>query len=181
MLRVSDIMTADVFTLDPSHTLRTALELLADRSIHGAPVIAGDTVAGVLSLTDILAFEASEPGVPRHRPDNPDWGELDVPIAEEADPNDDAAFFVEMWSDSESDVMDRMEEVGPEWDLLETHTVAEVMTRRVFALTPSASVADAARYMVDGAVHRVLVMDSGALVGLVSAWDIVRAVADRRL
>jgi CBS domain-containing protein len=35
--------------------------------------------------------------------------------------------------------------------------------------------------MTDASAHRVLVLDEGQLVGILSASDIVRAVAERKL
>ena len=65
--------------------------------------------------------------------------------------------------------------------MLSQHTVAEVMTRRVYALPPTADVAAAAHRMHASNVHRVLVMERGRLVGMVTTMDVVRAVADHRL
>lgn len=60
------------------------------------------------------------------------------------------------------------------------HTVGEVMSRRVFAVDPEESVRAAARLMAALQIHRVLVLEQGKLVGLLSSMDLVRAVADGR-
>lgn len=55
------------------------------------------------------------------------------------------------------------------------------MTRGLLSLRPDADVSEAARRMVIGGVHRLLVMEDDRLVGLVTASDIVRAVASHGL
>lgn len=58
-------------------------------------------------------------------------------------------------------------------------TVEDVMTRVLYAVRPGDSLVAAARLMTAEHIHRVLVADEqGRLVGLVSAMDVVRAVAD---
>jgi len=70
---------------------------------------------------------------------------------------------------------------GPEWDFLADHVVAEIMSRKVVSVGPGDDVRLAARRMRDAGAHRVLVLEQSNLVGVVSASDIVRAVADGRL
>src|SRR5213592_999500 len=59
-------------------------------------------------------------------------------------------------------------------------TVAEVMTRDVLAVDPTASIGEAAEKMMDGGVGAVVVMeDMVRLVGIVTERDLLRAVAQR--
>jgi CBS domain-containing protein len=55
------------------------------------------------------------------------------------------------------------------------------MTSKLCTIAPSVDVYTAAQYMVRAAVHRLLVMDEGRLVGILTSMDIVRAVAQHRL
>jgi CBS domain-containing protein len=181
MLTVRDLMTRKVTTVDVELPLREAVDLFATKSVSGAPVMAGDRVLGVLSASDILAFEAQTPGVPTERPalEPEGWTEPAEWVEGEEAP---AAFFSDQWADAGADVLERFAEVqGPEWDQLAEHTVAEAMTRAVCSIRPGASVYAAADYMVRAGVHRLLVMDGGRLVGILSSLDIVRAVAQQRL
>ena len=142
MLRLRDIMTTDLITLDPDITLREAMDVLVSKRISGAPVVAGDEVVGVISATDLLQFAASLPGVPTQRELTPDLyddvGTVDAAI--EADPDDDPAgvYFTELWDDVGGTVVERMSvPTTAEWNSLEEHTVSEAMTRApVHALTP---------------------------------------------
>lgn len=54
-------------------------------------------------------------------------------------------------------------------------TVKDIMTRRVVALPPAATVDEAADLMRQEHVHRVLVMQGDYLLGVVSTSDIARA------
>ena len=59
-------------------------------------------------------------------------------------------------------------------------TVAEVMTRDVLSVDPTASIGEAAEKMMDVGVGAVVVMeDAVRLVGIVTERDILRAVAQR--
>jgi CBS domain-containing protein len=66
---------------------------------------------------------------------------------------------------------------GPEWNVMDEHTVADVMTRRVISLGRDATVREAARLMLEAGVHRILVLEDTRLVGLVTNTDILKAVS----
>lgn len=181
MLKVRDIMTADVVTIDPACTLREAIEMFTARHVSGVPVTTGGRLVGVLSANDVLAFEAETPGVPTERPalELEEWDEPTEWVEGEEPP---AAFFGEQWSDAGADVLERFAEVsGPEWDQLEEHTVGEAMSPSLCSVKPTATVYAAAEQMLRASVHRLLVVDAGRLVGILSSMDIVRAVAQQRL
>jgi acetoin utilization protein AcuB len=56
MLTVRDVMTTDVVTLTPEATLRDAMEALSTNHLSGVPVVVGERVVGVISMSDILSF-----------------------------------------------------------------------------------------------------------------------------
>lgn len=180
MSKVRDWMSTDVVTVAPDLTLRSAAELLATRHIGGAPVVAGSRVVGVVSMSDVLSFEASTPVVPAADSGRSEW-ELEPPEEWREGDEAPAAFFSDVWPDAGADVLERFEQTGsPEWDLLAEHTVAETMSRRVAAVGPEKSIQAAARLMTRLKIHRLLVLERGKLVGLLSASDIVRAVGEGR-
>lgn len=134
---------------------------------------------GVLSMTDVMEFTATNPGVPRERTNEADWGRLDSPDMWEEGAEAPAAYFVDFWSNAGADVVERFEESdSPEWDLLEEHRVGEIMTRQVVALPPDADLTEAARLMLEADVHRILVIEDGALEGILTTTDLVRIVAE---
>lgn len=182
MVRLHDIMTVEILTASPEMTLREAAELLFDEHVSGVPVVAGERVVGVISATDILDFVSSAPGVPTQQEESQGWDEW--PEAESWDEGVEspAAFFVDYWSDAGADVRERMEATdGLEWDRLEEHTVGEVMSRTVLARAPETEVREAAKLMLKAGVHRLLVLEDGRPVGVVTTTDIVKAVAQHGL
>lgn len=187
MLRLRNIMTTDVVAVSPDTTLRNAMDLLARRHVSGAPVISGEKLVGVVSSADLISFAASDPGVPTEREDVEDtewrdWSELPLPESSDTETEPSGEFFTDLWDDAGADVTDRIERTeGPEWNSLEEHDVREVMSRRLWALSPNDTVEQAAELMGRAKIHRVLVVDDGRLVGIVTATDIARVVAERKV
>jgi CBS domain-containing protein len=177
MIKVRNLMTEDVVTVGPYTTLRDLVSVLRDEGVAGVPVLSGGKVVGVVSATDLMEFEASTPGVPAARPEQAEWGEVEV--VDDWEDDDSITFYTDLWPDVGTDVLERFEETrSPEWDLLQEHVVAEIMTQRVRAIAPDRTARDAARMMREASVHRILVMDGERLAGILSASDIVNAVAD---
>lgn len=178
MVTVEQVMTSDVLVLAPEATLRDAVEALARRHVSGAPVLDGGRVVGTLSASDIVSYEASMPGVPTEREAAENLFDDVVDWDDETDPP--ASYFTELWEDAGADLSERFSSVEtPEWDVLAEHTVAEAMSRAVLAIAPAAALHEAAEAMERTGVHRVLVVDGGQLVGIVTTMDVTRAVAHR--
>jgi signal-transduction protein with cAMP-binding, CBS, and nucleotidyltransferase domain len=155
--------------------------MLATEEISGAPVVRGSRVLGVFSVTDILRFLSDTEAVPTERPEQAEWGEFEDPEVWEEGKAPASPFF-DFWTDVGADVWERFSETeGPEWDVLQEHTVSEVMTRVLCTLTPETEVHEATEYMIRAGVHRLLVTHDLALVGIITATDVLRAVAERRI
>ena len=169
MSRLRDIMTHEVVTLNPEMTLREAIGILRAENVHGAPVVRGGEVVGVASVSDILDFEVHTPLVPVEHQSQDEWAGFEHEAA------DVPSFFSQTWDRAGVDL------ANAEWDLLADHLVGDVMTRGLFALPPETPLDLAARYMVTRGIHRVLVMDGMRLLGIASASDFVRAVAEHRV
>jgi CBS domain-containing protein len=182
MLRLRDIMTREVVTVTPELSLRDAMSLFVTRHISGAPVVSNGKVVGVVSLTDLAEFLSASPGVPSGRPEHAELDEWDTPVDLPEGTEPPSAFFTEMWDDAGAEVGERMAESGgPEWNVLEEHTVGEIMSRNTRSLSPDATVEEAADFMRSASIHRVLAMDGEQLAGIVSTSDIAAAVADHRI
>ena len=184
MLTLRDIMTTEIETVHPGDSLRDAADLFSAEHITGAPVLQGEKVVGVLSVTDLLEFQADGPtfatsGTGQAEWGDPDSAEMRIWSGEDAP----ATYFTDYWADAGMDVADRMgrEEQAVERDLLADHTVAEAMTRGLFALGPDTPVEEAAAYLLEKDVHRVLVIEDEVLLGVVTTTDLVRAVAEQGL
>jgi CBS domain-containing protein len=185
MLQVRDVMTRDVITVSPEHTLREAMEVLSRHHVTGAPVVRGQEVVGVVSGSDLMEFAAALPPVtdaevePLDLPDRDDDA-LDLPDEDAEEQS--ASWFLARWRDERPDANERIVDAGEStWSALDEHTVSEVMTRGVVALRPTVSLAAAADLMRRKRLHRVLVMEGTRLVGILSTTDVVAAVADGRL
>ena len=181
MLALRDIMTRDVVTVSPELSLRDAMALLTTQHISGAPVVSRGRVVGVVSLTDLAGFAASSPGVPTERTDPGQWDDDDGLewLPDEEPPS---AYFAQLWDDAGAEVTERLASTtGPEWNVLEEHTVSEAMNRTISSLPAATPVEDAAELMQRTGIHRVIVMDDGKLVGVVTTKDISDAVADQKL
>jgi CBS domain-containing protein len=182
MVKLHEIMSVEVTSLDPDMTLREAVEILSFEHFGGAPVVAGERVVGVISIADLLDFVSSNPGPP-----TPTEGRAVGESSEEGEAWDSrgepaATYFGQMWSDVFVQVDERFRKTAsPEWDILEEHVVSEIMTRRLCQLPPETDVRDAAEFMLRAGIHRVLVTEDGRLVGVVSTTDIVKAVAQHGL
>jgi CBS domain-containing protein len=175
MLKLRDIMTREVRTLTPESSLRTAMELFDSYHVSGAPVMSGHRVVGVVSVSDVLAFLMTALQEPPARdaddmPDGPDGADELAMGDAEALPADD-----EPWTGGAADAGWRA------WDPLGEHTVNEAMTYGVYALPPNTDVSAAADCMRSADVHRMLVMEEGRLLGIVTTMDLVRAVAEHRI
>ena len=181
MSLVKDIMSTELVTVSPDLSLRDLVELLAQEHVSGAPVVARGEVVGLVSLDDVASFQASLPPVPVDGDEEIGWDEESPPGAVEGE-DAAGAYFQDLWADAGAEVVERTEAVrGPEWDLLAEHTVEEAMSRGLRTIEPGRTVEEAARGMQEGGIHRLLVMEGGRLVGIVTTSDITRTVADRKV
>lgn len=184
MLRIRDIMTTEVVCVTPETSLRDAIDLLAQRHLSGAPVVSGGRIVGVVSATDLMAFLAQQPGVPTERRLAEEYDDRMDVSAEEADQDTDwqSAYFADLWDDVGADASARFAATStPEWDMLTEHDVSEVMTRTpLHTALPDDSAESAARMMQTEGIHRLLVIEDEALVGIVSSLDITKAAGDHR-
>jgi CBS domain-containing protein len=183
MLKVRDVMTRDVVTLSPAATLREAAETLAAHHVSGAPVVDGGKPVGVLSLTDILDLLASTPPTPAERTDALDWKAMvEDPPGWLGEAEAQGTYFSELWPDAGPDTYERIvTSQAREWDQLSAHVVAEGMSRALRWVGPEVDVVVAADTMQRARVHRLLVLEHGRLVGVISTMDVTRAVAEHRL
>lgn len=58
---VREVMTTDLVTLRPDHTLRDAARRFATGGFHALPVVDGTTLVGLVTTTDLMRLLAREP------------------------------------------------------------------------------------------------------------------------
>jgi CBS domain-containing protein len=123
VVRVKDVMSSPVTTIESTATLTEAEQLLAQKRISGAPVVgAQGKVLGILSLSDLAGISS--------------------------------------WQKDESSVLDRA-------------------TKILFGVRADDPALVAARLMVSERIHRALVVGAdGAIVGIVTPMDLLRAIVD---
>jgi len=51
---VSEVMTEDIYFVHPEQTIQECLAQMTDKHIRHLPVVAGDTVVGVISIGDLV-------------------------------------------------------------------------------------------------------------------------------
>src|SRR5688572_14768979 len=148
---VVTIMSGDTICVDPELRLEALLQLFLDRGISGAPVVDEQgRPLGVVSKTDLLRNQEETAGV------------LELEAIGPEDPE---------WSSKM--------ELGFHLEQIREGKVKDIMTPVSFTLGENASVARAAALMAYEGVHRVpVISDSGRVIGLVSALDVARWVAE---
>jgi len=166
MRRVRDLMQTEVISVVSGTSAQALVQLLDREGISGVPVVdASGRVLGVISRTDVLRYAAREPELPQAEAF---WEML-------ASPDDGAedAFFLS----PESAVM-----VLPQrsMDALTLSDVAvdDLMTPVAFGVDPEMAISELADFLVRGRIHRALVLEDDTLLGIVTAFDVLRAVAE---
>lgn len=154
-LRARDVMATAVRTLQADMRLSAANRELLSTGIWGAPVL--DThgrVVGVISLSDIAHAVAAGPLR---------WGH--------------GSFYGELPSEAIHELASRgaLSDVSEESARrLGATRVSDAMHRTLHAASPDTSLKEVAQILLDHKIHRLLVLDAGKLVGVVSSQDFVR-------
>jgi CBS domain-containing protein len=154
--RVRDLMKTSVRSVRPDMSLVELEGMLLRERIGGAPVVERGAVVGVVSRSDIV----------KHL-------QVEQSQAEVA-----STFYLEPFDSEDAGARDRERVAEAVASRRSSATVGDVMSRDLIRIGPDESVERAARLMLDRRVHRLLVMEGDALVGLVSVLDLVQLVAD---
>lgn len=158
-LRARDIMKTDVVRIPGHAPLGELGEVLLRQHIHGVPVEDGGRVVGVVSRSDV----ARQLQLERERFEASSAFYLEPFDADERDPDDD----LRAW-----------QAAGARLGKLQ---VKDVMSGDLIEIAPDASVAEVAHRMLERRVQRLLVMEDGHLLGVISGSDVLALVADGRL
>ena len=169
MWKVRDIMRRDVVRIRPDASVRELILLLAQEQISGVPVVdqTGDIV-GVVSVTDIMQLAAQNIDAPST---NAPWNRSGRDYGDE----ESSASIRETDAPFQFEEPDPLSLGVPE---LAEYRVEDIMTPAAFTVDLDTSVAQLSRFMLQGRIHRALVVERGRLEGIVTAYDVLRAAAE---
>jgi CBS domain-containing protein len=148
-MRVLDVMTTGVITVDPDTSVQAVAKPLSERGISGVPVVdAADRLVGIVSEGDLLhrVETATERRTGRRR----SW-----------------------WLDT----IASNQELARNYVKSHGRTAKDVMTREVISVTETTDLAEVAMLLETKRIKRVPVLRDGRLVGIVSRANLVRALA----
>lgn len=150
---VTEVMTTNVVTVQPSDTVEEAVRVLARNDISGAPVVDTDgNLVGLLDDSDLLVADAR-----LHGPTMIEVLGAYLPL-----PGERRRYEEEL-----------RHALG--------QTVGEVMNDKPPSVDLNATVEDVATLMVDRHVSRIPVVDDrGRVVGIVTRGDLVEAMGRER-
>ncbi len=150
-LTARDLMTTEVLTVRDTSPLPDLAAFLIEHQITGAPVEDADgMVVGVVSVVDIAKAEAAKGQTTA-------WFYLGTgPMSWDR-------------SDKEARLVDLREDVK---------TVRDLMSPTLHTVSPVDTVAEIAKTLLDHHLHRVLVVENGRLVGLISNTDLLQLFVD---
>lgn len=147
-----DVMSRDVFTFPEDGTVMELSEFLMEKGVSGVPVVNGKgKLTGVVSVTDI-AEQTADLGEPvASRPSFFSLGEQ-----RRLEPDEVRALHLEN----------------------EGCLVKDIMTPTVYTIPDDTPLPAVAKTMVTGRIHRLLVTKAGRVVGIVTALDLLKVLAD---
>ena len=145
-LVAKDVMVSPVVSTSPDDKLRDLEARFIDEQISGMPVVDQDKLIGFISKTDLVRLDAVQVSLEGYIQQRMPW--IGTEQAMEADD-------------------------GPrKFDLVRQLTVREAMRSNVVTCTPLTPLPELAREMVRHQIHRIVIVDGDAPVGIVSALDL---------
>jgi CBS domain-containing protein len=195
---VRGIMTQQLTTLHDTATINDAIEIIVNRKIGGMPIVNPDGVLGGIvterDVMKVLVTEKVDLSVEEVMTTSLRVTEPDAPIGKAT--RDMTAHHFRRLPVVSSDVLygiittsDIMKYLGTKkvFDQMVTGDIAEVMgipvrnliSGNLYTTSPDKSINDAAREMLDRNVGALPVIEKTRLIGLVTEFDMVKALAQR--
>jgi CBS domain-containing protein len=169
---VEEVMQEAVVTVTPEATVRELLKILVRNQISGVPVVSEDGgIVGVVSTTDVIRLGAREAEEGRG---HLSWEPLALPN-EEYDSESSAAFFMasEEWTYPTEDQAGSLAS-----GVFDGFYVSDIMTPAVFTVALGERVQEVAKFLLQGRIHRALVVEDERLKGIVTAFDLLKAFVE---
>ncbi len=147
----SDLMTTDVLTVKTDMSVSELAGFLSDHEITGAPVEDDDgRVVGVVSVVDVARAESKEADA------HTAWESVD------------ADSYIHDWDRTPADGEIRVRHLRDD-----EVTVEDIMNPTVHSVETETRVQEIARKMLNLRLHRLLVVEDGRLVGILSTSDLI--------
>lgn len=159
MATALDVMTEEVLTVRPEMTITELDQLLVEAQLSGAPVVEAGELVGIVSRADVIRALYAEQ---REAQRVSDFYTSPYPIPIPA---------LEHLARDSRRIADRMTRL----------LVRDVMTPAPGRVAPDTDVRELARLMCREGFHRLPVVDGERLVGIVSALDLLKLLAERGL
>lgn len=158
MLRVKDIMETQVVTVRPDLSLSDLQDVLLERRVHGAPVVEGGKVVGIISRSDVVR---------------------QLKVEEERIAA--SAYLLEPYDADDLTLSAQNQAIEAAAQRLSQLHVRDMMIRDVAMIGPDAPLEELARCMLERRIQRVLVTEGPSLLGIVSVTDLVELFASGRV
>lgn len=167
---VGEIMQTNVTTVREDTPVRDLARLLVRERITGAPVVDDhQRLMGVASATDILRLAAHEPGT--------EVSDVELSRRERGPGESPETFYVEPGGDPAGLGPLVLSLVPPAW--MDSHTAADIMSRTCHSVRRKTTLSDLARLLLRLRIHRAMVVEEGRLLGIVTTFDVMRALVGR--
>jgi CBS domain-containing protein len=148
---LADVMNREVLTVRESKTVEELAAFLSEKEISGVPVVdRRGKLVGVVSVTDIVEQRSLDEGA----------------AARAAD---------EAWEEDR-----RIQVPGPLRKKGGAVLVRDIMTPTVYTIPGETTVAEAARTMIAGRIHRLFVTSGGHVAGIVTTLDLLRLLVEEQ-
>lgn len=169
---VHDMMRRDVVTVPDTMSVAALATLLSDLEISGAPVLdASDKVVGVVSQTDVVRAVAERCGSETVGAASP-VSNLEL---ESANGEGEVSSFFHRTNGELHRALGALA-LLPDSPLASMKT-ADIMMPARFTVRATTSLGSLARYLITAKVHRALVMEDDELLGIVTTFDVLHAIA----
>lgn len=145
---VADVMSPNPILVEPQTPIREAIKIIAERGISGLPVVESGKLVGIISETDLL------------------WQQTGV----------EPPVYI-MFLDSVI-YLENPSRYDQELHKALGQTVKDVMSGDPIMIKPNQPLQKAAKLMQEKSIRRLAVVDdAGKVIGILTAGDIVRAMA----
>lgn len=162
-ITAADLMSPEVLTVPEDMTVRELAGFLIDHEITGAPVVDSDgRLTGVVSVVDIADMAASVEDEDESAEGREDVGRIGFF----------ARAFRDVLSAGERKELDVFS--GDDGEV----RVGEIMNPDVYSVPEDASVSEVASTLLNHHVHRVVVIEEGRVLGIITTSDLLGLLVD---